>query len=104
MFSSTHTTYNSHLSDEDSASSTDDEMAWESDWEEGSNREAELWENLPTPRTYEERIERNDEKRAKAEAKRQMAEMQSAEHRLGGPIHDQRGAPFEPKNYSKDRE
>ncbi|KAJ7836546.1 hypothetical protein B0H14DRAFT_3704802 [Mycena olivaceomarginata] len=52
---------------------------------------------LPTPRTYEERIERNDEKKAK----QRVAEIRSAEHRLDGPMHDQRGAPFEVKICSK---
>ncbi|KAJ7337389.1 hypothetical protein DFH08DRAFT_1014352 [Mycena albidolilacea] len=91
-FSSTHMSANNCLSDDDSASSTADETAWESDWEEGSEGEAELWESLPTPRTYEERIKRNDEKKAKAKAKQRMAEIRSAEHRLDGPMHDQRGA------------
>ncbi|KAF8139572.1 hypothetical protein K438DRAFT_1785531 [Mycena galopus ATCC 62051] len=73
-----------------SATGTDDETAWESDWEEGDT-EPQPWESLPTPRTYDERMSRNDQKRANAEAKRRATEMRSAEHQLGGAINNQQG-------------
>ncbi|KAJ7916578.1 hypothetical protein B0H13DRAFT_2323190 [Mycena leptocephala] len=106
-FLSSHATPDSDSSDA-SAASADDETAWESDWEEGDT-EPEPWESLtafppyvdtprwvgtqclPTPRTYDERMARNDQKRANAEAKRRATEMRSAEHQLGGPMNNQQG-------------
>jgi hypothetical protein len=37
---------------------------------------------------------RNDQKRANTEAKRWATEMRSAEHRMGGPMNNQQGAPL----------
>jgi hypothetical protein len=67
-------------------------MTWESDSDWEGDTEPEPWESLPTPRTYDERMAWNDQKRANAEAKRRANEIRSAEHQLGGPMSNQQGA------------
>jgi hypothetical protein len=71
-----------------------DDSAWESD-EDVENEDGdylEAWQSQPTPRIYEERVERNAEKREQAAAKRRAAEMRGAEHREGGAMDNQTGA------------
>ncbi|KAJ7743803.1 hypothetical protein B0H16DRAFT_1463474 [Mycena metata] len=78
---------------EESESDTDSDSVWESD--EDINEEDsdffEAWQSQPTPRIYEERLERNVEKVEKAAAKRRAAEMRGAEHREGRSMDNQQG-------------
>ncbi|KAJ7024909.1 hypothetical protein C8F04DRAFT_1239424 [Mycena alexandri] len=77
---------------EESESDTDsDDSAWETDeeLEKADGDYFEAWQSQPIPRIYEERLERNVEKREKAAAKRRAAEMRGAEHREGGAMDNQ---------------
>jgi hypothetical protein len=64
-------------------SEPEDTLDDESEWEE--------WKKLPPPMTYDERMEKRAAQRQKAEERRRIAEMHSAEHRLAGPMDNQKG-------------
>jgi hypothetical protein len=67
---------------------------WESDTESDAEEDTdyfEAWEAQPKPRTYDERKERQLEKREKAIVKHRAAEMRSAENREGGALNKNAG-------------
>jgi hypothetical protein len=79
------------LSESESDAGNSDDSEWETDSEEKDADHFEAWDSLPTPRTFDERAERNVEKRKKAAEKLRLAEMRSAERREGGAMDNQRG-------------
>ncbi|KAJ6491146.1 hypothetical protein C8R45DRAFT_928972 [Mycena sanguinolenta] len=96
MFLSTqshpNTSGSSDESDNLGSSSDSDIAALESDFElEQDPDYTEDWEGQPQPTTFEERKKMNEEKRAKIAAKKRNAEIRAAEHRLAGPVNNQKG-------------
>ncbi|KAJ7894057.1 hypothetical protein B0H13DRAFT_2339437 [Mycena leptocephala] len=90
MFAPTHPALDT-VSDEES-----DDNVWESDIESETETDTdyfEAWETMPVPRTYDERAQRNTEKREKAAEKRRIAEMRSAERREAGTTNNQQDIP-----------
>ncbi|KAJ6568143.1 hypothetical protein B0H10DRAFT_2238279 [Mycena sp. CBHHK59/15] len=74
------------------AERSDDVLAWESDEESDAGEDdSEQWEQQPRPITYEERLSKLAVRREQAAEKRRVAEMQSAEMRLGGQMDSQKG-------------
>jgi hypothetical protein len=74
--------------DEDSAE------GWEFSTDDGSDESEpeEYWGQLPPPMTWEERMEKRAIQKEIAEKKHRIAEMQSAEYNLDGPMPKQKGA------------
>ncbi|KAJ7664888.1 hypothetical protein B0H17DRAFT_1143559, partial [Mycena rosella] len=75
---------------------SDNEIVWESATESESDYDsyAEEWQKFPKPMTYNERQEKRAVQKKKAEDKRRIAEMRSAEQKLAGAMDNQEGAPI----------
>ncbi|KAJ7934708.1 hypothetical protein B0H13DRAFT_1855001 [Mycena leptocephala] len=78
-------------SDDGDSGDVDDAATCESANDSEPDDEWEKWKKLPPPMTYDERMEKGAAQRQKAEEKRRIAEMRSAEQRLAGPMENQKG-------------
>ncbi|KAK7008159.1 hypothetical protein R3P38DRAFT_3211809 [Favolaschia claudopus] len=92
MFTSNPRSIDPSSTESDGSDGEIDDNLWETDEESLEDKDYyEAWERLPVPRTFEERVQRNAEKRERAAARRKKAEMRGAERREAGDKDNQQG-------------